>query len=49
MTAIREAFLALLSLGFKDVDAQRAVDKAVREEGRELSAEEIVKKAFETR
>ena len=49
MTAIQEAFLALLSLGFKDDEAQRAVDKVVREEGRDLSAEEIVKKAFEAR
>ena len=49
MTAIREAFLALLSLGFKETDAQRAVDKVIREEGRDLSAEEMVKKAFETR
>ena len=46
MTAIREAFLALLSLGFKDIEAQRVVDKVVREEGRDLSAEEMVKKAL---
>jgi len=46
MTAVREAFGALLSLGFKDVEAQRAVDKVVREEGRELSAEEMVKKVL---
>lgn len=49
MTAMQEAFLALLSLGFKEVEAQRAVDKVIREEGRGLSAEEIVKKVFDAR
>jgi len=46
MSAIQEAFLALLSLGFKEVEAQRAIDKIIREEGRELSTEEMVKKAL---
>jgi len=46
MSAAQETFLALLSLGFKEIEAQRAIDKIVREEGRELSTEEMVKKAL---
>ncbi len=46
MSAVQEAFLALLSLGFKEAEAQRAIDKIIREEGRELSTEEMVKKTL---
>jgi len=46
MTPAREAFLALIALGFKEVEAQRAVSKVVGEGGPDLPVEEIVKRAL---
>ncbi|MFH1007396.1 MAG: Holliday junction branch migration protein RuvA [Candidatus Latescibacterota bacterium] len=46
MSSVEQAFLALLSLGFKEMEAQRALDRIVREEGRECPTEELVKKAL---
>lgn len=48
MTPMREAFLALIALGFKEAEAQRAVSKVIGEGGPDLPAEEIVKRALRT-
>lgn len=47
-TPAQEAFLALITLGFKEVEAQRVVSKVVGEGGPDLPVEEIVKRALRT-
>ncbi len=43
---VNEAILALTSLGYKQQEAQAAVDKVVRRLGDEISLEEMIKEAF---
>lgn len=43
---VNEAILALVSLGFKQQEAQVAIDKVIKRSGRDLTIEEIIKQAF---
>lgn len=43
---VNEAILALVSLGFKQQEAQAAIDKVIKRSGRDLTIEEIIKQAF---
>lgn len=43
---VNEAILALVSLGFKQQEAQIAIDKVIKRSGRDLTIEEIIKQAF---
>jgi len=43
---VEEAILALMCLGYKRPEAQRAVERAFKEEGPELSVEDLVKAAL---
>jgi Holliday junction DNA helicase RuvA len=44
--AASEALLALVSLGYKQHDAQRAINKVMRQSGGELSIEDVIKQAL---
>jgi Holliday junction DNA helicase RuvA len=46
MTPVQEALFALVALGFKEIEAQRMVRKVIREEGSDLSVEEMVRYAL---
>lgn len=43
---VNEAILALVSLGFKQQEAQTAINKVIKRSDRDLTLEEIIKQAF---
>jgi Holliday junction DNA helicase RuvA len=43
---VNEAMLALVSLGYKQQEAQAAIDKVLKRSDSDLSLEEIIKQAF---